>query len=77
METIDERRTHYSEGINLVGLKAEILSALSSVGSATTAEELQQANAAYKKAFSAARSMGYRPHIKQRMAGKFIWIGYL
>jgi type II secretory pathway pseudopilin PulG len=64
MGTIDERRTHDSGGINLGGLKAEILSALSSVGRATTAEELQQANAAYKKALSAARSMGYRPHIR-------------
>jgi hypothetical protein len=64
MGKIDERRTHYSQGINLVGLKAEILSALSAVSGATTAEELQQANAAYKKALSVARSIGYRPHIR-------------
>ena len=45
-------------------LKREILSALSSVGSATTTEELQQADAAYKKALCTARSVGYRPHIR-------------
>jgi hypothetical protein len=64
METIDERGTQYSGDINLLGLKAEIVSALTSVGSATTPEELQEANAAYKKALSTARSMGYRPHIR-------------
>ncbi len=63
MEAIGERRGH-SGSINLVILKAEILSALSSVGSATTTEELQQADAAYKKALCTARSMGYRPHIR-------------
>jgi len=63
METIGERRAH-SGSINLVILKAEIQSALSSVGSATTTEELQQADAAYKKALCTARSMGYRPHIR-------------
>ena len=41
-------------------LKREILSALSSVGSATTTEELEQADAAYKKARCTARSVGYR-----------------
>ncbi|MGA9507987.1 MAG: hypothetical protein WBV55_05000 [Candidatus Sulfotelmatobacter sp.] len=45
-------------------LKTEILSPLSSVGSATTTEELQQADAAYKKALCTARSVGYRPHIR-------------
>jgi hypothetical protein len=55
-------------------LKAEILSALSPVGTATTAEELEQANMAYKKALHTARSKGYRPHIraiegKQNSAG--------
>ena len=45
-------------------LKTEILSALSSVGSAATTEELQQADAAYKKALCTARSVGYRPHIR-------------
>ncbi len=63
METIGERRAH-SGSINLVILKAEILSALSSVGSATTTEELQQADAAYKKALCTARRMGYRPHVR-------------
>ncbi|MGB8582995.1 MAG: hypothetical protein WCD47_19410 [Candidatus Sulfotelmatobacter sp.] len=63
MKTIGERRA-LPESINLVTLKTEILSALSSVGSATTTEELQQADAAYKKALSTARSVGYRPHIR-------------
>jgi len=63
METIEEQRTHHGS-INLVGLKTEILSALSTVGSATSIEELRQADAAYKKALCTARSMGYRPHIR-------------
>jgi hypothetical protein len=63
METIGEYRAHPGS-INLVILKTEILSALSAVGSATTMEELQQADAAYKKALCTARSMGYRPHIR-------------
>jgi hypothetical protein len=50
--------------INLVTLKTEILPALSSVSSATTTEELQQADAACKKALCTARSVGYRPHIR-------------
>jgi hypothetical protein len=45
-------------------LKIEILSALSAVGSATTGEELEQADTAYKKALCTARSMGYRAHIR-------------
>jgi len=49
--------------ISLVTLKTEILSVLSSVSSATTTEEHQQADAAYKKALCTARSVGYRPHI--------------
>jgi hypothetical protein len=63
METIEERRPQ-SGGPNLLVLKAEILSALSSVGTATTTEELRQANMAYKKALYTARSKGYRPHIR-------------
>lgn len=63
METIGERSANPGS-INLVGLKTEILSALSSVGSATTMEEFQQADAAYKKALCTARGMGYRPHIR-------------
>jgi hypothetical protein len=63
METIEARRAH-SGGTSLLVLKAEILSALSSVGTATTAEELEQANMAYKKAMHTARSKGYRPHIR-------------
>jgi len=63
METIEERRAQ-SGGPNLLVLKAEILSALSSVGTATTAEELRQANMAYKKALHTARRKGYRPHIR-------------
>jgi hypothetical protein len=51
-------------GTNLTMLKAEVLSALSSVATATTTEELQQANAAYLKALSIARNMGYRPHFR-------------
>jgi hypothetical protein len=50
--------------INLVTLKTEILPALSSVSSATTTEELQQADAACKKALCTARSVGFRPHIR-------------
>ena len=63
METIGEHNAHCGS-INLVILKAEILSALSSVSSATTTEELQQADAAYKKALCTARRMGYRPHVR-------------
>jgi hypothetical protein len=63
METIGEHRTHPGS-LNLIILKTEILSALSAVGSATTVGELQQADAAYKKALRTARSMGYRPHIR-------------
>ena len=63
METIEERRAHPGS-INLVSLKTEILSALSSVGCATTMEELKQADVAYEKALRTARSMGYRPHIR-------------
>jgi hypothetical protein len=63
METIGEHRAHPGS-INLVILKIEILSALSAVGSATTVEELEQADAAYKKALCTARIMGYRPHIR-------------
>jgi hypothetical protein len=50
--------------INLITLKTEILSALSSVSTATTTEELQHADAAYRKALCTARSVGYRPHIR-------------
>jgi hypothetical protein len=63
MKTIREPKALPGD-INLVRLKTEILSALSSVRSATTTEELQQADAAYKKALCAARSVGYRPHIR-------------
>ena len=63
MGTIEDRRAQ-SGGPNLLVLKAEILSALSSVGTATTAEEFQQANMAYKKVLHTARSKGYRPHIR-------------
>src|SRR6266436_1373134 len=64
METIGQRRAHCSGSINLVILKADMLSALSLVGTATTIEELKQANRAYEKALSTARNMGYRPHIR-------------
>jgi hypothetical protein len=63
METIGERSANPGS-IDLLSLKTEILSALSSVGSATTMEELQQADAAYKNALCTARGMGYRPHIR-------------
>jgi hypothetical protein len=63
METIEEHRAHHGS-INLVILKTEIVSALSAVGSATSIEELRQADAAYKKALCTARGMGYRPHIR-------------
>jgi hypothetical protein len=63
MEPIEEHRAR-NGSINLVILKAEILSALSGVGSATTTEELRQADAAYRKALYAARSIGYCPHIR-------------
>jgi len=63
METIEENPAH-SGGTSLLVLKAEILSALSSVGTATTTEELRQADIAYKKALYTARSKGYRPHIR-------------
>jgi len=63
MQTIEEHRAHHGS-INLVSLKTEILSALSAVGSATSIEELRQADAAYKKALCTARGMGYRPHIR-------------
>ena len=63
MQTIEEHRAHHGS-IKLVGLKTEILSALSAVGSATSIEELRQADAAYKKALCTARGMGYRPHIR-------------
>jgi hypothetical protein len=63
MKTIGEPRALLGS-ISLVTLKTEILSALSSVSSATTKEELQQADAAYKKALCTARSVGYRPHIR-------------
>jgi hypothetical protein len=61
IETIEENPAH-SGGTSLLVLKAEILSALSSVGTATTTEELRQADIAYKKALYTARSKGYRPH---------------
>jgi hypothetical protein len=65
--------------ISLVTLKTEILSALSSVSSATTTEELQQADAAYKKALCTARSVGYRPHIRaadgQRVQVEWVALG--
>jgi hypothetical protein len=63
MKTIEERRA-LPGSINLITLKTEILSALSSVSTATTTEEPQQADAAYRKALCAARSVGYRPHIR-------------
>ena len=63
MEPIEEHRAR-NGSINLAILKAEILSALSGVGSATTTEELRQADAAYRKALYAARSIGYCPHIR-------------
>jgi len=63
MEPIEEHRAR-NGSINLVILKAEIPSALSGVGSATTTEELRQADAAYRKALYAARSIGYCPHIR-------------
>jgi hypothetical protein len=63
MDTIGEHRAHPGS-INLVILKIEILAALSAVGSAITVEELEQADAAYKKALRTARIMGYRPHIR-------------
>lgn len=59
---IDEH--HEDSGMNLTILTAEVLSALSSVATATTMEELQQANAAYIKALGIARNLGYRPHIR-------------
>jgi len=62
METLGEHRAHPGS-INLVILKTEILFALSAVGSATSMEELRQADAAYKENLCTARSMGYRPHI--------------
>jgi hypothetical protein len=76
METIEEHRAHHGS-INLVVLKAEILSALSAVGSATTLEELRQADAAYKTALYAARSIGYRPHIRAADGQqiKVDWVG--
>ena len=63
MKTVREPKA-LPRDINLITLKTEILSALSSVSSATTTEELQQADAAYKKALCTARSVGYRPHIR-------------
>ena len=63
MGTIGEHNAHCGS-INLVILKADILSALSSVSSAATTEQLQQADAAYKKALCTARRMGYRPHVR-------------
>ena len=63
MKTIREPKA-LPRDINLITLKTEILSALFSVSSATTTEELQQADAAYKKALYTARSVGYRPHIR-------------
>jgi hypothetical protein len=63
MQTIEEHRAHHGS-IKLVGLKTEILSALSAVGSATSIEERRQADAAYQKALCTARGMGYRPHIR-------------
>jgi hypothetical protein len=63
METLGEHKAHHGS-INLVIFETEILSALSAVGSATSMEELRQADAAYKKALCTARSMAYRPHIR-------------
>jgi len=63
MEAIEERGAH-SGAESLLLLKAEILAALSSVRSATNQEEVLQADQAYKKALHAARSRGYRPHIR-------------
>jgi len=63
MQTIEEHRAQHGS-IKLVGLKTEILSALSAVGSATSIEERRQADAAYQKALCTARGMGYRPHIR-------------
>ena len=76
METIGQRRAQRSERIDLVVLRVEILSALSLVGSATTPEELKQADAVYKRALSAARSVGYRPHIRA-VEGKKIQVEWV
>jgi hypothetical protein len=64
MANIEEPNGTYRGRTDLAILKAEILSALSSVGTARTPEELLQANAAYMKALRAARNMGYLPHIR-------------
>jgi hypothetical protein len=76
METIGEYRAHPGN-INLVILKTEILSALSAVGSATTMEELQQADAAYKKALcTALEACAIVRTSEPRVANKFKWSGW-
>jgi hypothetical protein len=59
-----ENTEHTLEALTDVIVKTEMLFALSAVGSATSMEELRQADAAYEKALCTARSMGYRPHIR-------------
>jgi hypothetical protein len=75
METIGEHRAHPGS-INLVILKREILSALSAVGSATTGEELEQADAAYKKLSAPLEAWAIVRTSEQWMADKFKWTGW-
>jgi hypothetical protein len=75
MATIGEHRAHPGS-INLVILKIEILSALFAVGSATTVEELEQADAAYKKLSAPLESWAIVRTSEQRMANKFKWSGW-
>ena len=74
METIGERRALLGS-INLVTLKTEILSALSSVSSATTTEELRQADAALRKRSAQLEAWAIVLTSEQQMAGKFRWSG--
>jgi hypothetical protein len=75
METIGELRAHPGS-INLVILKIEILSALSAVGSATTVEELEQADAAYKTLSASLEAWAIVRTSEQRMANKCKWSGW-
>jgi hypothetical protein len=63
METIEEHSALHGS-INLVILKTEIVSALSAVGSATSIEELRQADAVIARTS------------EPGMANKLKWIGW-
>jgi hypothetical protein len=75
MKTIRERGKALLRDINLITLKTEILSALSSVSSATTTEELQWMRR-IRKLFAQPEAWAIVLTSEQRMASKFRWSGW-